>query len=297
MSISRRVLLAAGQPLPRRGRGGLRPRTARPRRRGPRGALGEPVSVTFWHTQTGANERALSDAVSRFNLQNGKNILLRSEYQGNAQQVFQKTIVALQAGGARHRRRLREHGAGVRPGRGGAGPRRLPPPPAPPPRFSEGVADLVPAILDSARLDGYSRRLLAFPFARSLAVQYYNEGVPATPARAGRARAPWTPSGTRRRRDQEGRSRADDQSTASTSASTPPTSTPSSWPTGRAAARPDPGALQRARAGGLRDLGRHDQGWPGLQHPQLRLPGRASGRARSPPCTTSAPPAPSSPPR
>ena len=149
----------------------------RPRPGAPEVRFGEPVSVTFWHTQTGANERALADAVSRFNLQNGKNILLRSEFQGNAQQVFQKTIVALQAGSppdaaVAFESMVQEY---ARAGAvldldayltSGASP-----------LTREGVADLFPAFLDSARLDAYSRRLLAFPFARSLAVQYYNEDL------------------------------------------------------------------------------------------------------------------------
>src|SRR5262245_39063101 len=60
--------------------------------------FGEPVSVTFWHTQTSANEKALSDLVSKFNATNGKNITLKSEYQGSYTQVFQKIMASIQAG-------------------------------------------------------------------------------------------------------------------------------------------------------------------------------------------------------
>ena len=60
--------------------------------------FGEPVSVTFWHTQTGTNEKALTDLVNRFNATNGKNITLKSEYQGNYTQVFQKIMASIQAG-------------------------------------------------------------------------------------------------------------------------------------------------------------------------------------------------------
>ena len=45
------------------------------------------------------------------------------------------------------------------------------------PLTRESRADLFPAFLDGGRLDAFGRRLLAFPFARSLAVQYYNEDL------------------------------------------------------------------------------------------------------------------------
>ena len=98
MSLTRRMLLAAGAAA-----GGLPAHLGCATGTGrapsaPAVKFGDPVSITFWHTQTGANEKALAEAVTKFNLHNGKNITLRSEFQGNAQQVFQKTMVALQAG-------------------------------------------------------------------------------------------------------------------------------------------------------------------------------------------------------
>ncbi len=189
MSISRRALLAAGSAAAASGAAACLPGTFPGRAAvAPEVKFGEPVSVTFWHTETGANERALSDAVSRFNLQTGKNILLRSEFQGNAQQVFQKTIVALQAGSppdaaVAYESMVQEY---ARAGAvldldayltSGASP-----------LSREGVADLFPSFLDSGRLDAYSRRLLAFPFARSLAVQYYNEDLLAAAGSSGAGR-------------------------------------------------------------------------------------------------------------
>src|SRR3954454_4480875 len=60
--------------------------------------FGDPVSITFWHTQTGSNADALQELVNKFNQTNGKNITLKSEFQGNYTQVFQKIMAAIQAG-------------------------------------------------------------------------------------------------------------------------------------------------------------------------------------------------------
>src|SRR5438093_8821946 len=59
--------------------------------------FGDPVSVTFWHSQTGANADALQEMVNKFNQSNGKNITLKSEYQGSYTQIFQKVMAAIQA--------------------------------------------------------------------------------------------------------------------------------------------------------------------------------------------------------
>ena len=177
MSLTRRMLLAAGAAA-----GGLPAHLGCATGAGrapsaPAVKFGDPVSITFWHTQTGANEKALAEAVTKFNLHNGKNITLRSEFQGNAQQVFQKTMVALQAGSppdaaVAFESMVHEF---ARAGAvvdledyltAGASP-----------LTRESRADLFPAYLDGGRLDAFGRRLLAFPFARSLAVQYYNEDL------------------------------------------------------------------------------------------------------------------------
>src|SRR5439155_13407772 len=60
--------------------------------------FGDPVSVTFWHSQTGGNADALQEMVNKFNQSNGKNITLKSEYQGSYTQIFQKIMAAIQAG-------------------------------------------------------------------------------------------------------------------------------------------------------------------------------------------------------
>ena len=60
--------------------------------------LGDPVTAVFWHPQTGPNETALNDLVSKFNTTNGKNITLKSEFQGDYTPLFQKIMASIQAG-------------------------------------------------------------------------------------------------------------------------------------------------------------------------------------------------------
>ncbi|MDQ3700277.1 MAG: ABC transporter substrate-binding protein [Chloroflexota bacterium] len=139
--------------------------------------FGDPVTITFWHTQTGVNEKALAELVGKFGTSNGKNITLRGEYQGSYQQVFQKTMVAIQAGSPpdatlAFESMVQEYA------RAGAvvdlddylskGPAPL---------DKESLGDLVPSFVESGRLDAFGRRLLSFPFAKSLAVQYFNEDL------------------------------------------------------------------------------------------------------------------------
>src|SRR5262245_14773596 len=98
MAVSRRGFLAAGAGGaalavlaacgPAQGQSGSAPAVT----------FGDPVSVTFWHTQTGANDKALQDQVAKFNAGNGKNITLKSEYQGSYTQVYQKIMAGIQAG-------------------------------------------------------------------------------------------------------------------------------------------------------------------------------------------------------
>jgi multiple sugar transport system substrate-binding protein len=137
--------------------------------------FGEPVSVTFWHTQTGATAAALADLAGRFSQANGKNITLHGEYQGSYQQVFQKTMVAIQAGSPpeaalAYESMVQEYaraGAVVELDaylNGGSAP-----------LDRAAQRDLFPAYLETGRLDAFDRRLLSFPFAKALAVQYVDE--------------------------------------------------------------------------------------------------------------------------
>ena len=91
----------------------------------------------------------------------------------------------------------------------------------PPPLTRESRADLFPAYLDGGRLDAFGRRLLAFPFARSLAVQYYNEDLLGAAGHSGTATLSFEEFRRQVARRPAGTA-AGGPSTATTSAWTPP---------------------------------------------------------------------------
>ncbi len=137
--------------------------------------FGDPVSITFWHTQTGVNQKALAELVGKFSTANGKNITLRGEYQGSYQQVFQKTMVAIQAGSPPDAALAFESMVQEYARAGAVVDLDEYLAKGPSPLDKESLGDLFPAYLGGGRLDAFRRRLLSFPFAKSLAVQYFNE--------------------------------------------------------------------------------------------------------------------------
>jgi ABC-type glycerol-3-phosphate transport system substrate-binding protein len=139
--------------------------------------FGDPVSITFWHTQTGTNAEALKEMVTKFNSTNGKNITLKDEYQGNYTQVFQKIQAAIQAGSppdvavayesmvAEYMKAqavidLADYAL--------KGPQAY---------TKESLDDIFPAYIDANKYDAFNGKLLSFPFTKSVAVQYLNEDL------------------------------------------------------------------------------------------------------------------------
>jgi multiple sugar transport system substrate-binding protein len=145
----------------------------------PRGApavkFGDPISISFWHTQGGANQRPLEELAAKFNQTNGKNLTVKLEYQGTYAQAHQKTTAAIQSGlkpdvasGLDHSvfewARL---GALVDLSDYVAGG------PAPLPRGS--ADDLFPVFLSPGRYETASRRLYGMPFAKSVTALFVND--------------------------------------------------------------------------------------------------------------------------
>ena len=139
--------------------------------------FGEPVTVTFWHTQTAANATALDEMVAKFNQTNGKNITLKSEYQGSYTQVFQKAMAAIQAGQTPDTlvayesmvaEYMKANSVVNLDDYALKGPLAL---------TKEDIADIFPAYIDSNKYDAFSGKLLSYPFTKSLAVNYYNEDL------------------------------------------------------------------------------------------------------------------------
>jgi len=139
--------------------------------------FGDPVTVTFWHTQTGANEKALADVVARFNSSNGKNITLKSEFQGNYTQVFQKIMAGIQAGSppdvavayeSMVAEYMKANAVIDIADYALKGPQAY---------TKESLDDIFPQYIEANKYDAFNGKLLSFPFTKSLAVNYYNEDL------------------------------------------------------------------------------------------------------------------------
>jgi ABC-type glycerol-3-phosphate transport system substrate-binding protein len=57
-----------------------------------------PTALVLWHTQTGANAKALQDLVDKYNSTNDKKTTVTLQYQGTYTQLYQKNLSAIQAG-------------------------------------------------------------------------------------------------------------------------------------------------------------------------------------------------------
>jgi multiple sugar transport system substrate-binding protein len=139
--------------------------------------FGDPVSITFWHTQSGANEQALTEMVGKFNSANGKNITLKSEFQGNYTQVYQKIMAAIQAGSppdvavayeSMVAEYMKANAVVDLDDYALRGPQAY---------SKESLDDIFPNYIESNRYDAFNGKLLSFPFTKSLAVHYANEDL------------------------------------------------------------------------------------------------------------------------
>ena len=139
--------------------------------------FGDPVPVTFWHTQTAANATALDEMAAKFNQTNGKNITLKSEYQGSYTQVFQKAMAAIQAGQTPDTlvayesmvaEYMKANAVVNLDDYALKGPLAL---------TKEDIADIYPSYIDANKYDAFQGKLLSYPFTKSLAVNYYNEDL------------------------------------------------------------------------------------------------------------------------
>jgi ABC-type glycerol-3-phosphate transport system substrate-binding protein len=147
--------------------------------------FGDPVSVTFWHTQSVTNLRALEELATRFNQTNGKNITLKLEYQGTYPQAHQKTLAAIQSGLTPDVAGGQDHAIAEWARLGAAvdladyvdrGPSPLP---------KGSVEDLFPVFLSPGRYETGSRRLFGLPFAKAVTALYVNDELMARALGAG----------------------------------------------------------------------------------------------------------------
>ncbi len=140
--------------------------------------LGDPVTVTFWHSQSGNNEKALNEIVQKFNSTNGKNITLNAEFQSeNYTDIYRKVMASIQAGSPPDTAVAYESMV-VDYMKANAvvdlddyalkGPQAF---------SKESLADIFPAYVEANKYPMYNNKLLSFPFTKSLAVMYADEDL------------------------------------------------------------------------------------------------------------------------
>ena len=139
----------------------------------------QPVTIAFWHPQSGSNGRALQELVDKFNATNDKQITVKAEYQQSYTELHQKNLVALSAGtptdvSVAYENMVAEYMRGnacvdfddyVRVKDNTLG------------LSKESLDDIFPSYLEGLRFPQYGNKLLSFPFTKSLTVMYVNEEV------------------------------------------------------------------------------------------------------------------------
>lgn len=139
-------------------------------------SFGQPVEITFWHTQSGALTQAIDALVAKFNSSNDKKITVKSEFiPGSYAGLFQKNQVALQAGtpvdvSVAYESHVAEYMRGgwnidlepyVRDRNLGLS--------------KESLDDVFPNYLEGQRFPQYENKLLSWPFAKSMLIMAVND--------------------------------------------------------------------------------------------------------------------------
>jgi ABC-type glycerol-3-phosphate transport system substrate-binding protein len=115
--------------------------------------------------------------VAKFNGANGKNITLKSEFQGNYTQVYQKIMAGIQAGSppdvavayeSMVAEYMKANAVVDLTDYALKGPQAY---------TKESLDDIFPQYIESNKYDSFGGKLLSFPFTKSLAVNYYNEDL------------------------------------------------------------------------------------------------------------------------
>jgi len=129
--------------------------------------------IVFWHTQTDDNAKALNELVRKYNATNRLGVVVEAQYQGNYDDIFRKTMAAVQGGklpdiAVAYESMVAEYmRAGVVRSLDDfvKGPNGLKP---------EDLQDIEPAFLATNRFPQFGNKLLSFPFTKSVLVMYSN---------------------------------------------------------------------------------------------------------------------------
>lgn len=131
------------------------------------------TEISFWHTQTADNSKALQSLVDLYNQTNHKGILVNATYQGNYSDLNRKTVAAIQAHDAPNVAVAYESMVGDYMAAHAVAP--LDPFIKGPNGMSAAdLGDIFPAYIAINRYPSFGNQLLSFPFTKSLAVMYYN---------------------------------------------------------------------------------------------------------------------------
>ena len=131
------------------------------------------LKIVFWHTQTDDNARALAELVRRYNATNRLGVTVEALYQGNYDDIFRKTMAAVQGGklpdiAVAYESMVAEYmRAGVVLPLDDLvnGPNGL---------SKQDLKDIEPAFLATNRFPQFGNKLLSFPFTKSVLVMYSN---------------------------------------------------------------------------------------------------------------------------
>ena len=136
-----------------------------------------PVEVTLWHALSGPQQKALDEAVAKFNGENGKGITVKALNQGNYTQLGQKVLAAINAGSLpdfvhAYESNIADYtkadvvvnlDAYVNSAKNG-----LP---------KDSRDDIYQPYYDTNRFRQFNNQLLSFPFTKSMFVMYENDDL------------------------------------------------------------------------------------------------------------------------
>jgi sn-glycerol 3-phosphate transport system substrate-binding protein len=151
----------------------------------------EQVEVVFWHTQTGVNAEVLQQMVDSFNANAGKDkkISVKSEYQGNYTQLYQKILAAIQANtppdmAVAYESQIADYMKAKAVVEFDAWVKAL---------DKKTMDDIFPGYIETNKFPAYDNKMLSFPFTKSVAVMYTNEdALKAAGVRVPTAAQAWT---------------------------------------------------------------------------------------------------------
>jgi ABC-type glycerol-3-phosphate transport system substrate-binding protein len=135
--------------------------------------ISAPVTITFWHSQTGVNAEALTKVINEFMAKN-PNIKVDAQYQGSYTDIFKKTTAAINGGGlpdvsVSYESFVSEYQAAnvvlpledyINSSKYGLS--------------AQDLQDFYPVYISGNQYSEYNNQMLSFPFTKSALLMYYN---------------------------------------------------------------------------------------------------------------------------